>query len=86
MFPPEVGVLVHRNMSGFMQSDCILCFDIVYKLVLTYNAVRTYTVRTMLKSAIISNKSCRTSAGRHYVCVYIYIYIYILYGEMFIRN
>jgi hypothetical protein len=39
VFPPEDGVLVHRNMSVFMQSDCIFCFNIVYDLVLIYIVV-----------------------------------------------
>jgi hypothetical protein len=39
LFPADEGVLVHWNMLGFMHSDGIWCFNIVYELVLIYIVV-----------------------------------------------
>ena len=47
--PPEDGVLVYRNMSGFMYSDCILCCNTVpVGVYMCCCNIRTYTIWTVL--------------------------------------
>jgi hypothetical protein len=77
--PIEAGVLLHRNMTGFVWSDCVFCFNIAYDLVSIYPWLTVLTcpwwVRpyTKISTTMIQHDVSRVGKTSNYWSTFIFV-------------